>query len=275
MSRLDRRALFTSGAAAALLTATGVSLQAAPRRGGRLRLAVPRADARFDAAMRGAVYDTLTEVGPDGLLRGELATEWTSADNGRHWSLTLRSDARFHDGRPFAAEDAALSLAAHAFPVAEIDTPTPDTLWLRLEAPNPHLPYLLADPGLVMLPGGAVGDIPNGTGLYQTDIYRPDRHFVGHRVQPHFKDGQAGWFDSVEVAVIPDPVVRAEAVRDGFVDVADLPSRDALGDTSAMILGPKTDAMEFAARDGMGVPGQIGNRAPLDDGRIAQRWWMT
>ena len=36
MTRLDRRALFTSGAAAALLTASGVSLDAAPRAGGRL-----------------------------------------------------------------------------------------------------------------------------------------------------------------------------------------------------------------------------------------------
>ena len=41
MSRIDRRALFTSGAAAALMAATGSSLSAAPLRGGALRLAVP------------------------------------------------------------------------------------------------------------------------------------------------------------------------------------------------------------------------------------------
>ncbi|MBT3467245.1 MAG: peptide ABC transporter substrate-binding protein, partial [Rhodobacteraceae bacterium] len=40
MNRIDRRVLFTSGAAAALLAATGVSAQTTPHRGGRLRAAL-------------------------------------------------------------------------------------------------------------------------------------------------------------------------------------------------------------------------------------------
>lgn len=274
MSRLDRRALFTSGAAAALLAASGVSLNAAPRRGGRLRLAVPRADARFEAAVRGAVYDTLTEVGPDGLLRGELATRWSSDAMGTEWLLELRSDATFHDGRSFTAEDAALSLAQHSID-ADIDVDRDTSLRLVLNAPDPHLPYLLASPEMVMLPGGVDQDSPIGTGLYEVQRYQSDRHFLGRRVQPHYKDGQAGWFDEVEIAVIPDPAVRAEALRDGFVDVADLPQAEGLGDTSALILRPDAEQIELAAREGMGVPKRLGRRAPLDDGRIAQRWWMV
>ncbi|WP_050928920.1 ABC transporter substrate-binding protein [Aestuariivita boseongensis] len=274
MSRLDRRALFTSGAAAALLAASGVSLQAAPRRGGRLRLAVPRADARFEAAVRGAVYDTLTEVGPDGLLRGELAARWTSDVHGADWVIDLRPDARFHDERAFEAEDAAQSLSLYDL-AADIDVDGAHRLRLRLDEPNPQLPYLLADPALIMLPGGQMADAPTGTGLYQVQRYQSDRHFLGRRVQPHYKDGQAGWFDEVEIAVIPDPAVRAEALRDGFVDVADLPQAEGLGDTSALILRPDAETIELAAREGMGVPKQLGRRAPLDDGRIAQRWWMV
>lgn len=273
MSRLDRRALFTSGAAAALLAASGVSLNAAPRRGGRLRLAVPRADARFEAAMRGAVYETLTEVGPDGLLRGELATSWTSDTGGRSWVLELRRDARFHDERPFTSDDAAKSLQAHGLK-ADLDVDGAHRVRLRLDAQNPQLPYLLADPSMVMLSEGIEGDMPDGTGLYQTQSYRAERHFLGRRVQPHYKDGLSGWFDEVEIAVIPDPGVRAEALRDGFVDVADLPQAEGLGDTSALILRPNAEAIELAARDGVGVPKQLGSRAPLDDGRIAQRWWI-
>jgi len=274
MSRLDRRALFTSGAAAALLAASGVSLNAAPRRGGRLRLAVPRADERFEAAMRGAVYETLTEVGPDGLLRGELATSWTSDASGRDWVLELRRDARFHDNAPFTSDDAAKSLRAHNVR-ADLDVDGAHRLRLRLDAPNPQLPYLLADPQMAMLPDGVDADVPVGTGLYQTQSYRKGRHFLGRRVQPHYKDGQAGWFDEVEIAVIPDPAVRAEALRDGFVDVADLPQAAGLGDTSALILRPDAETIELAARDGVGVPKQLGSRAPLDDWRIAQRWWMV
>ena len=274
MSRLDRRALFTSGAAAALLAASGVSLNAAPRRGGRLRLAVPRADGRFEMAMRGAVYETLTEVGPDGLLRGELATSWTSDAAGREWMLDLRQDARFHDDRPFTSDDAAQSLQTHGL-VADLDMAGAHRLHIHLATPDPQLPYLLADPLMVMLPGGADPDTPNGTGLYNVQRYQAGRHFLGRRVQPHYKDGQAGWFDEVEIAVIPDPAIRAEALRDGFVDVADLPHADGLGDTSALILRPDAEAIELAARDGVGVPRHLGARAPLDDGRIAQRWWMV
>ena len=275
MSRLDRRALFTSGAAAALLAATGVSLDAAPRAGGRLRLAVPLDGDAFDAAVRGAVFDTLTDVGADGLLRGELATEWNSDADARDWTLRLRRDVRFHDGAPFTAEDAVQSLAARGFPMADLDAPERHVLRLKLAAPNPHLPYLLADPALVMLPAGRVTDSPLGTGPYRTQSFRPGRHFVGHRVVPHFKDGAAGWFDSVEIAAIPDPAVRAEAVRDGFVDVAALPNAEVLGDAAALIFRRSADGVEIAARSDMGVPGRIGQRAQLDDGRIAQRWWRA
>lgn len=274
MSRLDRRALFTSGAAAALLAASGVSLNAAPRRGGRLRLAVPRADARFDMVMRGAVYETLTEVGPDGLLRGELATAWTSDATGGEWTLDLRTDARFHDDRPFTSDDAAQSLQGHGLN-AVVDVDGPHRLHLKLDAPSPQLPYLLADPEMIMMPDGVATDTPVGTGLYQVQRYQAERHFLGRRVQPHYKDGQAGWFDEVEIAVIPDPAVRAEALRDGFVDVADLPQAEGLGDTSALILRPDAETIELAARDGVGVPKRLGSRAPLDDGRIAQRWWIA
>ena len=275
MSRLDRRALFTSGAAAALLAASGVSLQAAPRRGGRLRLAVPRADARFDLAVRGAVYETLTEVGPDGLLRGELATGWTNTASGREWMLHLRHDAAFHDGHAFTSEDAARSLQLHGAIVGDIDTPDPVTLRVLLDQPDPQLPYLLANPKMIMLRNGVYDTDPVGTGLYQPQRYQSDRHFLGRRVQPHYKDGDAGWFDEVEIAVIPDPAVRAEALRDGFVDVADLPQASGLGDTTALILRPDATTIDLAAQNGVGVPKQLGTRAPLDDGRIAQRWWMT
>ena len=75
MTRIDRRALFASGAAAALLAATGASLADTPKAGGTLRLAVPRDDS-LEQLARGAVFDTLTEIAPDGTLRGELATGW-------------------------------------------------------------------------------------------------------------------------------------------------------------------------------------------------------
>ena len=49
---LDRRAVFSSAAAAALLAATGVSAAGAPKQGGRLRLALSGAS-RSDTWLQG------------------------------------------------------------------------------------------------------------------------------------------------------------------------------------------------------------------------------
>ena len=94
MNRIDRRVLFTSGAAAALLAATGVSAQTAPHRGGRLRAALSGAarsdhwgtvDGAFMQAARGAVFETLTEIAGDGTLRGDIAQSWETNDGGKTW----------------------------------------------------------------------------------------------------------------------------------------------------------------------------------------------
>ena len=273
MSRLvDRRALFTTGAAAALLAASGVSLEAAPRRGGRLRLAVPKGE-MFDAALNGALYDTLTDVGPDGLLRGELATDWTSDATARDWRMTLRRDVRFHDGTAFTAEDAARALAQHGLS-ARIDADGHD-LRLTLDAPDPDLPYRLAAPELVMTGAAGADGLPLGTGPYAPRSLRPGRHLIADRIVPHHKDGRAAWFDSVEIAVIPDAAVRAEALRDGFVDVAALPDAELLLNRPGLFLHPSGTDAALAAGQGVTLPRSIGTRAALDDGRIAQRWWRA
>jgi len=56
------------------------------------------------------VYDTPIGVTVDGEFVPELATEWSSSDDGLTWTLTIRDDAVFHDGTPLTAEDVAFSM---------------------------------------------------------------------------------------------------------------------------------------------------------------------
>lgn len=282
MTRLDRRALFTSGAAAALLTATGVSLSAAPRAGGRLRLAVSRDGGTFDTVMRGAVFDTLTEIAPDGILQGALVNTWHGSTDARQWSLELRQGVSFHNGAEFTAQDVVASLTAHdgpiGAPIKRIIASGPYRVELELEHGNPHLPYLLADPSLVICPANNTQQALTdgiGTGLFRVQRLQSDRQFLGQRVGTHYKDGRAGWIDSFEMVVIPDAAVRAEALRDGFVDVAELPLPDGLRGRGDFRYHPSADNMALAAGHLVGIPSIVGQRGPLDDGRIAERWWMT
>jgi ABC-type transport system substrate-binding protein len=282
MTRMDRRALFTSGAAAALLSASGVSLDAAPQSGGRLRLAISREDNSLIRVVYGAVFDTLTEIAPDGALRGELASQWRGNADAREWVFDLRDGVSFHDGTALTAQDVASSINAHgdrlSAGVKTVEAISQLQIRLELRRGNPDLPYLLAASDLIIAPGGQVDQTlarAIGTGLYRVGQVQDGRHFLGHRVKSHFKNGLAGWADSIEVIVIPRADIRAEALRDGYVDVAALPLPVGLLGRGDFQFYPSTQDMALAAHQGVGMPKRIGTRSALDDGRIAERWWKV
>ncbi|WP_333682997.1 ABC transporter substrate-binding protein [Pontibaca methylaminivorans] len=276
MTRLDRRLLFTSGAAAALLAAAGLAPERAPRSGGRLRIAVPRDDS-LAAVESGAIFERLTEVAPDGSLRPELATAWKGSEDARRWQFTLRDGVHFHDGRPLTAADAVESLRSRPLPerVLRLEATGSNRILVELAAGNPDLPYWLADPGLVVTPEGGDGSAGIGTGPYRLQGRRTGRQFLGTRVAHHYKDGEAAWAESVEVIAIPDAGVRAEALRDGYVDIAALPRPEGLRGRGSFVYHPGEDRIALAARAGVGMPRVVGSRGALDDGRIALRWWLA
>lgn len=273
MTRIDRRALFASGAAAALLAATGASLADTPKQGGTLRLAVPR-DNSLEQVARGAVFDTLTEIAPDGALHGELATGWQSDAEARVWSFDLRDDVVFHDGAKLGVNDVLAVLDE----VGQAEAVGHHHLRLELAEANPGLPFLLSDPRFVITRAGEVVtplDRANGTGCYRVERAEDERHFFARRVADHYKAGAAGWADSIEIIVIPDAKVRAEALRDGFVDVAALPASADLISQRSLRFHPSEADMALAVAAHVGMPRQIGKGGALDDGRIAERWWLA
>ncbi|WP_299735944.1 ABC transporter substrate-binding protein [uncultured Roseobacter sp.] len=291
---IDRRALFASGAAAALLAATGLSAQTAPQQGGRLRMALSgalRSD-RFDTrdqqglfmqvATVGAAFETLTEVAADGTLRGELATQWQGSADARVWEFRLRKDVIFHNGKTFTADDVVASFALHAETILSdidrIETPGTHQLKITLSDADADFPYRLSGPQMVIYPSDNIQDAMAhgiGTGLYRMHRFLPGRQFVGHRVDGHYKDGQAGWFDSVELVSLPADTVRAEALRDHFVDAVDLTHSADLGVLKEITLLPEEHFMTCAVRNEIALPQSIGTRWPLDNLRAAERWWIT
>jgi peptide/nickel transport system substrate-binding protein len=53
----------------------------------------------------GGMWDWLTEVSAKGELKPGLATSWSQSEDGKSWTLKLRTDVKFHDGSPMTAED--------------------------------------------------------------------------------------------------------------------------------------------------------------------------
>jgi ABC-type transport system substrate-binding protein len=286
MTRIDRRVLFTSGAAAALLAATGVSAQAAPRRGGRLRAALSGAsrtdhwgtsDTSFMQAARGAVFETLTEIAGDGTLRGDIARSWSSDDGGKTWIFNLDTTVVFHDGVALHNTDVVALFESHErLDVTEVSDLKNGQIKVILNVVNQSLPYLLADPQFAVLPIDPERRSAGiGTGFYQVQKFQAGQHFIGTRVSKHRKDDQGGWFDQVEFVSIPSEAVRAEALRTGMVDVADISALDAYSDPLEFQLLPRAHQVQQIANRSITVPSAIGGTWALDNTRMAARWWMA
>jgi peptide/nickel transport system substrate-binding protein len=286
MSSIDRRVLFTSGAAAALLAATGVSAQNTPRRGGRLRAALSGArrtdhwavgDGLFMQAARGAVFEGLTEIAGDGTLRGDIAQSWNTEDGGKSWVFDLYSNVVFHDGIGLQVGDVVGLFERHArLDIQQIFVQGPTQIKVVLNKAYQSLPYLLADPEFAVLPMQAKRQEAGiGTGLYRVQKFQAGRQFIGTRVTAHRKDSTAGWFDQIELVSIPSETVRAEALRKGMVDVADIGVLDEFSDPIDYQMLPSPHAIQQISRRTIGVPNAVGQAWPLDNMRMASRWWLA
>jgi ABC-type transport system substrate-binding protein len=280
-SLLDRRALFSSAAAAALLAATGVSA-AGPARGGRLRMALSgasrddtwlRGDGLFmQVARQGITFDTLTEVAADGTLRGELATGWTSSPDARRWLFDLRQDVTFHDGKPFTARDVVASAVGFADGV--VQAVGKYQVSFTLDHADPRLPMRLAQPAYFIRSAHAP-DSGIGTGLYRIASFTPGQRLLASRVADHYKGDTAGWFDEVELTSIPSETVRGQALGEYLVDAVDLSSAGSLADLSDITFQPDRRHPTQAVSLDVMQPPNVSHLRPLDNLRAAERWWFA
>ena len=140
-----------------------------------------------------------------------LAESWSVSEDGLTLGFRLRSDAVFHDGSPLRAEDVVRSFArmldpAEALPgrwVLDglrkengIEGIGEDSLVLRLVAPNPVFPSLLATPQASILKGGGLDGDPNvddlGTGPFLLKGWLAETAMVLHRHPQYWMRDEGG-----------------------------------------------------------------------------------
>lgn len=102
------------------------------------------------------VFLPLTERGRDGKMHGWLARSWEHSADWRSWTVRLRSDARWHDGRQVTADDAKFSLELLA---------NPD---VGAEAPNAYSVRVLDDTTFVV----TFRQQPSEYWMYYDPVYR-------------------------------------------------------------------------------------------------------
>jgi peptide/nickel transport system substrate-binding protein len=208
----------------------------APARPGEVRIAVgediwPLTGAgptsRHFAAgeLNAGVYEPLLWMGPDFTVRPGLAERWELVAPAT-WRFHLRAGVRFHDGRPFGADDVVWSwtgrqlmprsVSATLAKVVKIDDLTVDFV---STSPNLRLPEQLVHPEGPIVPNGNHNDSepPVGTGPFKVVDYQPRRELVVERFDGYW--GPKARAARLTFRFMPDADVRMDALRKGEVDV--------------------------------------------------------
>lgn len=185
------------------------------------------------------LYEPLVRLAADGGIEPCLAERWEVSMDGRSILFHLREGVFFTDGTPFDASAAVENFRAvmanerrHAWlglteKIAGYSAPSPATFRLDLkEAYEPALRDLaLPRPFRFLSPAAFAADGTTHNGIASpvgTGPWKLAESILGVRDVFVRNDGYWGdkpMLDRVEVAVIPDPVSRAMALRTGEIDL--------------------------------------------------------
>ena len=145
-------------AAAALLMGVVVAPAAEPKRGGTLTFTYQPEPSALSTIATTAVpvalvstkiFESLLEYkGPELSPGPGLAKSWMVGDDGKTYTFKLRSDVKWHDGKPFTSEDVKFSVEKLVRPfhsrgkvyfgeLDAVDTPDPHTVVFKLKKPVP------------------------------------------------------------------------------------------------------------------------------------------
>jgi peptide/nickel transport system substrate-binding protein len=266
VSRRDvLRALLASGilatTAGGLLTTASTAYAQTPRRGGRIKVAVQsgsnadtldpaKGATTVDYTRAYTFYNGLTTL--DTKLSPQMSlAESFATDDAQLWTVNLRQDVRFHDGKPFTSADVVYSLLRHKNPETaskvrsvaeqfeEVKATGPHEVQIRLVAPNADLPAILGTYHFCIVRDGTTDfSTANGTGPFKCKEFRPGVRTIAVRNEEYWKPGLP-YLDEIESFSIPDEGARINALLSGdvhLINPVNPRSATRIGDASGVSL---------------------------------------
>lgn len=242
------------------------------------------------------VFDTLFSQDSKGDVKPQMVDTWTSSEDGKKWSFTLRDKIQFNDGSPVKAEDAVASIERWAKKDtlgrllmqagAKFTVVDDKTFELELEQPFGLVLAALSKPSgmpLFIMPKRLADTDPSvpvtemvGSGpfLFKKEEWVPGNKVVYER-NPNYvprnepADGLAGGkvakVDRVEWIYIPDANTAAAALQNGEVDMIESVTPDFLPVLEA---NPEITLTPSAASQGMIVPNHL--HPPFNNAKARQ-----
>ena len=249
---ISRRQFITSMLAAGVVLPTAMSmagdvLAATPNKGGTLRHATGYGGTNdsIDPSVsnngftQNALYQRgnhLTEVGPDGKLRGELAESFEPMDGASKWVFNLRKDVTFHNGKTLTSDDVIATFNIHrgddttsaakglVTNVVDIKKDGDNRVIFELDGGSADFPFIVSDYHFMIMASkdGAVDRtaMDNGTGAYIMKAFEAGVRTESER-NPNYWKADSGHFDGIQLLSVVAPTARQTALLNGDVDFAD------------------------------------------------------
>jgi peptide/nickel transport system substrate-binding protein len=258
------RAVVAVAGVVALTGALIFSTSAAPRRGGTLRFAEVGEPLTLDTVATTAdltsiialpIFEELFAFDTTWKIQPFLAESYTESKDGLTYTLKLRKNVPFHNGKEMTAEDVVASLerwgkvsprGTSVYKNVE-STTAPDKYTVVIKLKAAFAPLL----SFIALPNGAAAIMPKeiadatgtgnlkqyiGTGPYKFVEWAPDRYvklarFDNYAARPEPTNGYAGKREALADEVFYYPVsqvaTRIAGVQSGDYDIADAINQDA------------------------------------------------
>lgn len=226
------------------------------------------------------IFEGLVRMDRTGKIVPCLAESWQVAPDNVTYTFKLRQNARFHDGTPFTSDQVKFSFERAVAPdstnaqrqlfapIAEIATPDPATVVIKLKQPTALFLYGLAwGDAIIVAPGSAASNKTNPVGTGPFKFVRWNR---GDRLELERFDGYWGEKPALAKATfrfIADPQAQLASLLAGDVDAqTNLAAPEAVAQLKA---NPKLK-VSFGKTEGEVILGTNNAKPPFNDLRVRQ-----
>lgn len=223
-----------------LARAASSSLQV-PKKGGRIKVASVSGSVMdtldpakgfgiTDYTRAHMFYNGLTRLDAKLVPQTELA-ESIESEGALRWTIKLRKEVHFHDGKPFTSADVVYSLLRHKHPatnsqaqsaaeqIEEVKATSAHEVQIKLTSPNADFPVILGTSHFLIVKEGATDfSTAIGTGPYKCKEFKPGVRSIAVRNNEYWKPGKP-YLDEIELIAIPDEASRVYALLSGEVHI--------------------------------------------------------
>lgn len=238
------------------------------------------AAAAIDEVVYANVFEGLTRIDQDGVVRPGLAKAWVVSDDGLTYTFELADGVTFHDGSTMDAEDVIFSferaMAEDSVnaqktlfePIESVVADGANNVIVTLKRPTGHFLFNLGWGDAVIVAPESAGsnkNLPIGTGPFQFD-----RWVQGDRIE--LKRNPDYWGEAVQLEgatfqIVPDPAAAMAAMMAGDLDA--FPNFPAPESMSQFEADPRF-AVKIGSTEGETILAINNGKAPFDDVKVRQ-----